>query len=605
MSYLGERGPDDEGWYETADVMLGHTRLSIMDVSSAGRGPMSNEDGTVWLTFNGEIYRFWELRTELEHLGHSFRSGSDAEVIIHGYEEWGKDILPRLHGMFALGLWDARTNVLLLARDRLGKKPLFWARKGPTLAFASLMRPLVTCGVATPHIPAAKLREFLFFNYLIGPETIFSGVELLPPGQWLEHRSGTVSQGPYWALSDAHPQPDIEQPQRKFEHMVTEATRARMVSDVPVGVFLSGGVDSALIAALAQKEATDPIQTFSVGFDHASYDERDKARHVASFLGTRHEDVCCRPEDVPDILPRLTASADHLLADQSMIALAKLATHARRSVKVVLTGDGGDELLAGYPTYGALKAASYYVKVLPAQIRRLMPALAQRLPMRARKMSTGMLITRFLNATTNGLAQAHASWRTIWSHDEISDLIGSRAEDQVEWQPYAAQMKTSADWTLLQRAVYADINTWLVDSILSKVDRTTMAVGLEARCPLLDADLMEFAFATLLLDPKNGSKRPLRRLAEVVLPQNVARARKEGFQTPYSAWFAGPLRGYLKNQLHILSDVMPGVFEERVINTIEAEHVNGARDHGLKLWSLVVLAEWSKLFPQLRVVDDA
>lgn len=601
LTLLAGRGPDDSGWHDGPGVALGHTRLSIMDLTEAGRQPMSNDDGTVQVTFNGEIYRFWELRRELEALGHRFVSRCDTEVIVRGYEQWGRGVLDRIDGMFALALWDTRTRTLLLARDRLGKKPLFWSRTGDGLAFCSLMRPLVDAGLVEPTIDLAALREYLFLNYIIGPRTIFAGVELLPPGTWLEFSGGQISSGHYWRL-DEERQPSDADPQQTFEELLTDSVRSRLVSDAPVGMFLSGGVDSALIAALAQREGGWRQLTFSVGFEAASYDERPKARRAAAALGTEHHEIVCRPEHVPEVLPAALASADHLLADQSLVPLTLLAGEARRLVKVVLTGDGGDELLAGYSTYRALEVAAPYVKVVPATLRRAAARAAAALPDGDRKMSATMLARRFMGATTGTLAQAHASWRSIWSHDDIDGLLGGLGHSAREWQPYAERFVAPRGWPRVKSAVHADVTTWLVDSILAKVDRATMAHGLEARSPLLDARLAEHCFDVLLArQPRLHSKQAARRFAARMLGPDLAGARKEGFQAPISRWLGGPLRDYLHARLDDLEQRLPGLFDRAFIDGVEQEHARGRRDRGLELWSLVVLSEWLALFPNARL----
>jgi asparagine synthase (glutamine-hydrolysing) len=605
LDALSRRGPDDHGWYADESVVLGHTRLSIMDLSEAGHQPMSNEDGSVQVVFNGEIYGFGALRRELEALGHRFRSRSDTEVLVHGYEAWGRGLLERVRGMFAFALWDARERALLLARDPLGKKPLFVVEGGGSLAFASLLRPLVEAGLAAPRVDPRALREFLFFNYVPGPRTILRDVELLPAGSWLEYRAGRTTRGRYWELGDARAQCDLATPQRAFEERLVGATRERLVSDAPLGIFLSGGVDSALVAALAQREAGRALASFSVGFEDASYDERPKARRVAERIGTQHHEVLCRPQDVPDAFARLSASADHLLADQSMIPLALLAAEARESVKVVLTGDGGDELLAGYPTYRALRFARPWVRFAPRALRAALARVGARLPAGSNKMAPGMLLGRFLQATTDGIEAAHARWRAIRRPDEIDALVGAVGCGAPEWQDYAAGLALGGDWSLLQRAVHADVRTWLADSILAKVDRATMAVGLEARSPLLDVGLFELCFATLLADPANAGKRPLRRFAGTLLGPEFAATPKEGFQTPWSRWLAGPLRPWVRASLTDVAERLPGVLDAASLKRVEEEHASGARDHGLALYGLVALAEWSKLFSGLALADEA
>ena len=605
VDLLQERGPDDRGLWEGDGVVLGHTRLSVMDPSPAGHQPMVSDDGRIAVTFNGEIYRFWELRAELEERGHRFRSRTDTEVILRGYEEWGHDVVDRIDGMFAFGIWDGRSRELVLVRDRFGKKPLFWTRSGGTLAFASMLRPLAACGIVAPEIALEKLREFLFFNYVIGPESILRGIRSLPPGSQLTFRDGHVETRRYWDLADAALQPVEGAAEDAFEALLTDAVRARLVSDVPLGIFLSGGVDSSLVAALAQRQSDQPLRTFTIGFEEPSYDERDAARVVAERLGTAHEELVFRAGDVAELLPAITASADHLLADQSLLPLTKLAIAAKRQVKVVLTGDGGDELAAGYSTYRALQAARAYTRLVPQEARHRLGELSTHLPTSWRKMGATSLLSRFLLATRGGVDRAHASWRTVWQHEELDALLRGRSSDVAEWRSYGSGRGPSEGWTPLQRAVYADVSTWLVDSILAKVDRATMATGLEARSPLLDSRLFAFAFHRLLPDRRHHGKAPLRRLAAGLLGPDVARRRKAGFQTPFAAWFAGPLRALVRDNLDALCDLLPGLWDEALLRELEAEHASRARNHDLKLLSLLALAEWVKLFPGVRVAPEA
>ena len=615
LGCLASRGPDDEGWYADDDVFFGHRRLSVIDVSPGGHQPMASDDGSVLLTDNGEIYRFDRLRRELEQLGHRFRSTSDSEVLLRGYEQWGKGVLERIDGMFAFAIWDAKTKSLLLARDRLGKKPLFWARRGDVLGFSSLLRPLVEAGVVRPEIDPVALGQYLHFNYVPGPRTIFRDAELLPAGTWLEFRDGHIETGRYWDLKNVAPEAGGADPQRRFKSLLLDSVRARLVSDVPLGVFLSGGVDSALVAALAQRESSGARSTFSVGFREASYDEREKARRVATRIGADHHDIECTAGDVPDLLPRIVASADHLLADQSMIPLTKLAGYAKQSVTVVLTGDGGDELLAGYPTYRALDYASTYISMVPQPLREVLSSASRHLPAQAGKMATVTLLQRFLHATTSDLQRAHAGWRTIWTQDEISSIVRARRSDprapkelfvDAPWADYARQMAPHGGWNVLQRAVHADIAVWLVDSILGKVDRATMSHGLEARSPLLDSKLVEYSFATLLADPaRNAGKQPIRRMARELLGDELAATAKAPFQTPFADWFAGPLRGLVRDSIATLETNLAGVFDIGRMRAIEEEHAARRHNHDFKLWGLATLAEWSKLYPGLSIAESA
>jgi len=605
---LESRGPDANGIYRSAEATLAHTRLSIIDLSADGSQPMVSEDGSVAVVFNGEIYRFTELRRELEKRGHRFRSQCDTEVVLRGYQQWGSELLERIDGMFALGVWDARSRTLLLARDRLGKKPLFWAEAGASLAFSSLMRPLVRLGMVRPVVDPDALREYLFFDYLIGPRTIFADARLLPAGTALQWRAGTIRTWAYWDLAaatdtradgDARPaaQRDAD---FELQRRLTDAVRARLVSDAPLGLFLSSGLDSLTVAALAVQESGRGQRTFTVGFEQTSYDERPAAARAAVRLGCEHSEVVCRAPDVPDLLPALARSADHLLADQSMIPIAKLAREARRTVKVVLTGDGGDELMAGYPTYRALMVARYYV-MLPRSLRRAAASLAARLPAGDGRMSAIEIASRFFAATTGELGQAHASWRSIWSHRDIERLLVAPLSPSPEWRRYAERVEERPDWPLVKSAIYTDVRTWLVDSILAKVDRATMAVGLEARCPLLDHRVVEHAFAHLDDTSIRRKKEPLRRIVRDVVGTDLAGARKGPFQTPLSEWFAGPLRPWVRDRIASLHESLPETFAREHIDRVEREHAERSADHGLKLWSLAALAEWCNLYPGLTI----
>jgi asparagine synthase (glutamine-hydrolysing) len=412
-----------------------------------------------------------------------------------------------------------------------------------------------------------------------------------------------MSKGRYWNLLEASAE-NVSNQQERFEDLLRSALRTRLVSDAPMGIFLSGGLDSSVVAAMCQRESETIRSSFSVGFDDPSYDERGKARRVAERIGTRHHEIVCAAADVPSLAARLSRSADHLLADQSMVPLAKLAVEAKQTVKVVLTGDGGDELLAGYATYRALAIARHYLRFVPGPARSQLARLAQLLPASSAKMAPSTLLSRFLEATTGGIGQAHSSWRSIWSHDEIDALLTTQAGDLREWRSSAAYMDIAMDRSLLQRAVFADVSTWLVDSILAKVDRATMATGLEARSPLLDSRLFEFAFGTMLAPgQRNAGKKPLRRLATSLLGAELAAAKKEGFQTPFAGWFAGPLRSYLKERIDFLGCQLPGAFRAEVLWKIEADHAACRRNHDFKLWNLVALSEWAALYPGLVLGD--
>ncbi len=608
VTALRHRGPDDEGIHVSplspagaprGWLALGHTRLSIIDLSPAARQPMANEDGSLWLTFNGEIYDFQELRAELSARGHRFRSHTDSEVLLHLYEEDDEEFLARCNGMFAFALWDERRQRLVLGRDRLGVKPLVYALLPQGIAFASDVRALAEVpGVARAIDPAALL-DYLVVGYVLTPRTILAGVHRLPPATVLTWQDGAVRLRRYWDPAAA-----VRTPAAGTEAdwvaalgaALTAATRRRLVSDVPLGTFLSGGLDSSAVTREARAALGRPIETFSVSFPEPSYDEVGAARTVAAHLGCPHHYTTV-PATPDAVRKALAAALDEPLADTSLVPLYYLAHLARERVTVVLSGDGGDEALGGYPTYLADRLFGWYSRA-PGPVRHGVAALARHFPVTARKVGASYKLRQFFTAPDANPDRAHFWWRVLFPRAEALGLLSPDVRAAVgthdPWHTFAQHAAECPTADPLARAQYVDLKTFLADNILAKVDRATMAHALEARAPFLDFRLMELALALPSRAKVRGltQKVLLRRLLRDRLPAAILAAPKRGFNAPVSAWLRGPLREL--GQELLASDALreTGLFDPAPVAALWAAHERGWQDQGFRLWGLVSFMVW-------------
>lgn len=606
LAQLARRGPDGEGVeiFEPREnwvACLGHRRLSIIDLEG-GRQPMANEDESVWLTFNGEIFNFRELRDELIAKGHDFRTRSDSEVIVHLYEEEGPDGFCRLNGMFAFALWDRRDGSLTLARDRFGIKPLYFAElpKGG-LAFGSELTALVVRPDVALDISASDLKSYFFSDYLIGPSTILSGVSKLLPGQYLVWRGGEVavrrSFWAPWALARETEQARSEQEwieavRAALEHAVSQ----QLVADVPVGAFLSGGIDSSVITCMAAKHG--PIQTFSMGFDQADFDESKWAKEVANQIGSEHFEQVVDEKLLLASLDDALDSLDEPLGDPSILPTFLVSKFAAGRVKVVIGGDGGDELFGGYPTYLAHKVAFLYGWA-PAWIRtQLVERAIRALPASTSYMSLEWKLKRFALRWDDDPRRRHLRWMSSTDLGDI-DAIFEESEafeppifDYVSEEALAGRL---SDWMLM------DFTTYLPGSVLTKVDRASMANGLEVRPPFLDHDLVDLAFGMPDSLKVKGftTKYLLRKVSEGIVPSSILGRQKQGFAIPVAAWLKGPLRERVQ-QLLGEGDfweelgMRPGVLRSRF-----DEHLAGRENHSKLLWNCLVLHHWQNRMSQL------
>ncbi len=605
MERMVHRGPDQAGSWLGPGVMLGHRRLAVIDLSNDACQPMASEDLTVRLVFNGEIYNFPALRRELESR-HRFRSRSDSEVLVHGYEEWGiEGLLRRVSGMFAFALWDSTRGVLHLARDRLGKKPLFYAHTGGELAFASTLPALLDLLPGTPEADPVAVAEYLVHLCVPGSRSIVSGVSKLPPGHRAEfRRDGTFLVERFWRLSFADQEKHSEA--EWLDRIDTELRRAikeRLVSDVPLGVFLSGGVDSSLVAALAAQEAQGRLTTISAGFEEAAYDETPHARRVATHLGTEHHELLVRASDAA-ILPMLVHAVGEPFADQALLPTLFLAREARRTVTVVLTGDGGDESFAGYSNIFAARAAPFY-KLLPEQLRRgSVSHLLERLHARGGTLGTVGQKLRALTAPSSGSA-------VEWLFDPLGRrgfrgrLDGLLTDD---FKARIAGHDPDEHWrrtwaeadgpTLIDRALYTELSALLPDMYLAKADSGTMAFGVEARAPLLDAGVVELAARIPAGVKVKGlqTKRLLRMLGARYMPAEMLNRRKQGFVLPTSLWMRGALGEATAAILLSEAAWRRGIFAPAAVRVLLQDHREGRADHGQRLWTLLQLELWMQMY---------
>lgn len=598
---LAHRGPDGEGFYLEGPIGLGHRRLAVLDLSPAGSQPMSSSDGQLWLTYNGEIFNFRDIRAELETLGYRFRSRTDAEVILYAYKEWGRECLARFNGMFAFALWDARDQVLWLVRDRLGVKPLFYSEQPGFLAFASEIKGVLPALHVSPGLNAEALHHFLSLNYMPAPLTLFEGIAQLPPGHYLVCRRKESAQlTRYWDIERTFD--SGQQAETRLEQLLSDAVRLRLVSDVEVGAFLSGGVDSSAVVAWMQRHVGSPVKTFTATFHETSYNEASQARLVAAALRTKHYEQLVESADL-DLLPEIVWQSEELTADSSMLALYRLAQRARREVKVVLTGDGADELFGGYSTYIATRLSGLYRRV-PRFLREgLVRPIVRLLPVSDKKASLESRLRRFVNADVRDTVRAHASWRMIFTEEEKRALL-KKGET---WPPtaslYEPFLKHADDWDLINRLLYADLRFYLPNDMLVKVDRMTMAWGLEARTPYLDYRVVEFA-AALPSRVKHGwgfgGKALLRRATRGLLPDSIRLRSKAGFNIPNARWFRKDRRAFVEGHLLDARPSILAVFEQKEVERIVREHLKETADHSHKIWALLCLSLWWQQFMESR-----
>lgn len=593
---LRHRGPDDSGTHREPGVALAFRRLSIVDLDS-GHQPITNEDGSAWIVFNGEIYNHRALRAELTALGHQYRTQSDTESILHAYEEWGDDCVSHLEGMFAFAIWDRPRRRLFAARDHVGIKPLYWTRAGERVLLASEIKSLFAFdGVQRRADPAAVV-EHITLRYSAAPRTLFAGIQKLPAGHTLTLDASGERLAPWWRAS-YEPKWTLrtDEVNRELEQRVTAAVRSHLMSDVPVGALLSGGVDSSIVVALASRELSGPLRTYCVGFEsEGEYSESHHARRVAEHCGTAHEDLVVSAATMREAIPRLVWHQDEPLSEPAAIPAYLICALARKSVTVVLTGEGGDELFAGYPKYMADPYVSALAR-MPRWVRApLLEGLLPRLPFGLRRLQVAGRSAGFPDE-----AERLASWFAGFVGEEQRRVLGPWLQPHAAQgvEPFRRALQHSAAVSSMDRMLDADLMTWLPDDLLAKMDKMSMAASVEARVPLLDRPLVEWAMRlpTSFKVRRSEPKALLKDLARRLVPREVVDRPKVGFTVPLSPWFRGPLKPMLQEVLLDRRCLERGHLAAPVVRQLVSDHIERRRDHSRELWTLLSLELWFQRF---------
>jgi asparagine synthase (glutamine-hydrolysing) len=594
---LVHRGPDDEGFFETVtqngkyQVGLAHRRLSIIDLST-GHQPLGNEDGSIQIVFNGEIYNFQALRVELEKNGHRFATDSDTETIVHAYEEWGDDCVARFRGMFAFAIWDAPRQRLFLGRDRFGKKPLFLISLGGSLLFASEIKSLLTFPGASARVDTPAVWEYLSYRYVPAPATLFQGIRKLMPGSVAVWEKGCLTERCYYRPPDHQPllvSVIPKDPVGTFLNKLDEAVAIRMISDVPFGAFLSGGLDSSALVGLMSRHSSQPVKTFSVGFSDSTYSELRYAKTIAEQFKTDHHELTVSQDDLMQYLPTLVRFRDAPVAEPSDISIYLLAKEARRTVKMVLTGEGADEFLGGYPKHLFERYARLY-QTLPGLVRHgLAEPLINTLPYRFRRAKTAIV-----NLGLERFEERMPRWFGALSGRERDALAVLRPTTNVIG---GVQFDTPASNSPLRRILYFDQSSWLPDNLLERGDRMTMAASLEARMPFMDHELA--ALVSGLPDEYRVRGRTtkwiLREAMKRLLPAEILKRPKVGFRVPVNEWFRGGMRDYLYDHLTGTDSRTAAYYNKPALMQVLKEHDRGQQNHEKILWSLLNLEIWHKV----------
>lgn len=593
---LVHRGPDDEGFHETTTsdgrhrVGLAHRRLAIIDLAT-GHQPMGNEDGRVQIVFNGEIYNFATLRDELIGLGHRFATASDTETVVHAWEQWGPDCVKRFEGMFAFAIWDAHKDTLFLARDRFGKKPLFIAEHAGSLLFGSEIKALVAWPGLSTELDHDALWDYFEYRYVPAPRTLWRGVRKMMPGSWLQWQRGVVREATYWSPPDASPftpGPQPADPVGSFLDELDRAVRMRMVSDVPFGAFLSGGIDSSAVVALMSRHSSLPVKTFSVGFAESDYSELGYAKQIAERFSTEHHELEISAAHLVDHLPAMARFRDAPVAETADVPIYLLSVEARKSVKMVLTGEGSDELLAGYPKHRYERFAGAWQCFPRAARRWLVEPLVRALPYRFSRVQT--------LAATLSIEPFEARmprWFGALTRAQCSELLQLAPRSSAPGATvFAADPRASA----LRRILTFDQTSWLPDNLLERGDRMTMAASIESRMPFMDHRLAAFVSSMPDRYRLRGmtSKWILREAMQRLLPRAILERPKVGFRVPVNLWFRGHLRDYLRDSLTGPDSLTRSHYRPDVLQRVLNEHERGRRNHEKLLWCLLNLEIWQR-----------
>lgn len=593
---MKHRGPDSEGLWNEDTVALGMRRLSIIDLAT-GEQPVYNEDKSVVVVMNGELYNFREVRADLEEHGHKFETHSDTEILPHLYEEFGDAMLDQINGMFAFALWDKLRERMLIARDRFGEKPLYYGVFDGTLVFGSELKVLLANPLVKTELNLDAVRQFLSFDYVPAPASIYKNIFKLPAAHCLTVENGKVSTKRYWNLTWEKSESDFDSKTEELRTLLADAVRMRLVSDVPLGILLSGGIDSSTVAAYATQFSTERVKTFSIGFEEDSFDESKFARQVAQHLGTEHYEERLSVGKAADLISQIGTWLDEPMSDGSLIPTFLLSRFVRRHVTVALGGDGGDEIFAGYPMYWAHRVARAYERIPKAIRSGMIEPVVNSLPVSTKNMSFDYKAKRFVAASKYDLVTRHHSYFGSFSPDGQLRVLSRDVLEQTEEDVYrsARELLRICDATNdIEKMQFLDINYYMAEDILTKVDRASMAVSLEVRAPFLDPRVAQFA-ASIPIDYKlkgNKGKYILKKAVEPLLPASILKRPKKGFGIPIAEW----LKGRLNPLLHDLLDPSrlrdQGLFDPKFVAKLIGEHESGAASHHKQLWTLLVFQLW-------------
>lgn len=600
VSVLYHRGPDDKGILLDRKAALGVRRLSIIDLKS-GHQPIHNEDKTIWVILNGMIYNFLELRRHLEGKGHIFYTQTDTEVIVHLYEEYGSDCVSRLNGMFAFAVWQANEEKLFLARDRLGVKPLYYANSDGYFLFASEIKAILKFPGIKREIDLFALSEYLTFEYIPSPNSIFKNIKKLPPAHTLIHKDGNTIIQKYWEIRidrDRKVHGNIDEAIHQLSDLLKDAVKIRLISDVPKGVFLSGGIDSSLVTAIICSLSGARIKTFSIGFDDPSFDESNFSRKVSEYFDTEHYERKFSHKDLLDLLPAVTEFLDEPFADASIFPTYLLSRFAKEHITVALCGDGGDELFAGYPTYIAHKIAVYF-ELFPSLLNKYLAKLAKSvMPVSMKNLSFDYQFKRFLTGLNKAPYIRHHLWMGSFSPEEKNQLLNPCVKDSfMETDIFRSSgdyFKEYISNNLIDKIQYLDIKTYLADDLLVKIDQAGMANSLEVRSPFLDYRLVEFALnLPSEFRLKNfTTKYILKKYAKFNLPKEIIHRYKKGFGVPLASWINGELKDFIFDVLSKEKIKKEGFFQYSYIKRLLEEHLANKADNHKQIWTLIMFELW-------------
>ena len=616
---LTHRGPDDEGVWVLdyapmnsqsvrsnsiggVSVGLGHRRLAIIDLSPAGHQPMSNEDGTIWIVLNGEIYNFPELRDALEKKGHKFKSRTDTEVVIHLYEDKGAECVKDLRGMFAFAIWDDRKKLLFAARDRIGKKPLYYYHNNQALIFASEIKAILQDSEVSREVNRPSITDYLSYGYTPAPETMFRNIMKLPPAHFMIYENGNVRIERYWELDFSKKIKLSEEDYcRRTMELLEEATKIRLISDVPLGAFLSGGIDSSAVVYMMSKLSSKPVKTFSIGFDNKDYSELKYAKIIAERFKTEHHEYVVKPDAI-ELLPKLVWHYNEPYADSSALPSYYVAKMTRQEVAVALNGDGGDECFGGYERFMAARYAELINKAPIPFKKKIIEAIIKRIPESLEFKDFKTRLRRFLVMSSKPYRERHYNWVTIFRDSEKENLFSNEFNKEISGRNSFSYLNKAfnecGSKDIVDMVMCADIKTNLLDDLLVKMDIATMANSLEGRSPFLDHKMMEFCAAMPSNMKIKGTKLKyiLKKALSKALPKEILSRGKMGFGVPLDEWFRKELKDYSYGILMSNDCTNRGYFKKDAIRKILDEHAAGKANNGARIWSLLFLELWHREF---------